>query len=170
MSTELSFKWKPGNLERFEVETAEDGFVVEVWARQASGQDSFLRKRVCKSGSEVLELLAACLAWHTSEAKPADLEDYSSMPGTPVAPQFPKFPDTFVRFDIDGTYVAAVFREWGVECCRTVDLLARHIQWLDNTIRLKSDELEPWHAVLDELRAKSAAAVATASMESKGGG
>ena len=66
-----------------------------------------------------------------------------------------------MRFDVDGAVdVTAVFREWGVECRRTPGGLYRHIEWLRITIHLDTDELDPWYAVLAELRAKNAAAVA----------
>jgi hypothetical protein len=140
--------WKSGELSHLEVRKTENGFIVltgtvgPIVQPESSGRVKVEREQICKSYPEVLELLAAYFAWDTSEAVN------------------PKFPSTFVRFDIDGTYVTAVFREWGVECRRTVDGLDMYIEWLGGTIQLMPDELEPWYAVLAELRVKSAAAVA----------
>ena len=147
MSTELSFKWEPGKLARLEVEKVEGGFVVEVWACNASGAEPYLRRYVCKSGGGVLELLAACFAWYTSEAAPAD-------------PVNPKFPSEFLRFDIDGAHVVALIDDpIGASTRFTIASLIGRIERLQR-FGLAVDELGPWYAVLAELRARSAAAVA----------
>ncbi len=150
----LSFKWKPGGLRRIEARRVEHGWVVLVATSDATEGD---HEYACADWAEALLVMGDCFAWDTSEAKEA------AKPVEIVGPgfrQFPKFPDTFVRFDIDGDYVTAVFREWGVECRRTVTVLSRHIQWLSDIIGLDVAERGPWFAVLIELRAKSAAALA----------
>ena len=150
MSTELSF-WKPGELDFFLVSKAATGFIAEVHTKEEesnpAGPISRTYRHAFERYPDALELLAECFAWDASEA-------------APDRPVSAKFPDTFVRFDIEGSYVTAVFREWGVECRRTVEGLSRHIQWLADIIHLDVDERRPWFAVLAGLRVNSAAAVA----------
>ena len=63
MSTKVEFSWEPGMLSRLVVEKVEDGFIVEVWARKTHDPGSHLQRHVCKSGADVLDLLANCFAW-----------------------------------------------------------------------------------------------------------
>ncbi len=72
MSTELSFKWKPGQLDFFLVSKAATGFIAEVYTKDEETHPAGPINRTYRHAFErypdVLELLAACFAWDTSEA------------------------------------------------------------------------------------------------------
>lgn len=143
MSTQIEFKWKPGELKTLYVGKVKNGFMVSVLAGDAAEDYVFA------SWADALQLMSECFCWDVAPtAEPA--------PDVPTT-----FPSTFLRFDVEHWGVRAVFREMCTEVGYDEKHLAGRINALTQTVSLAADELAEWHAVLAELRAREASVAKT---------
>ena len=155
MSVKPICMWKSGELSHLKVTKTENGFVVSTWTvgpilqPDCSGRVKVEREQICKSYPEVLELLAEYFAWDTSEAAP---DEPASASGMGFARS--KFPDTFVRFDIEGSGVWAVLQGLQGEVRHPYTGLAREIDTRKGA-RLSVNEAAKWDALLEELRCRT---------------
>ena len=147
MSTKIEFRWKPGTLESVQVRKVMNGFTVRVMAHDVPGA---CLDYVFARFPDVLELLSECFCWDI-----APEEEDAAEPAPVATPASAAYPSRFLRFEVNGADVQAVFRELRIEQSYSPSQLAARI----DTLKLCSPtakELAKWEAVLTDVRRAAA--------------
>lgn len=143
MSTQIEFKWKPGELESLFVRKVQNGWTIRVLANEDCYDYVFaLRSGVSLHVDE-------CLAWDN-----APTEEATAEPAPVAAAASPAYPSKFVRFEVAAGEVRAVFCELKTEQSYSLSQLAVRIDRLKLSYPA-ADELAKWETVLAQLRTAS---------------